>query len=134
MSAQEAIAFPDIEELLVGWVPTVVADVPVSTEIPNPRPSKFIRLIRTGGPRQGLVTDQPQVTFECWADRSTAASALAGELRPHVFALGGRRIDGHVIRRVQEFSGPANLPDKTSGQSRYTWSVRIDLRGVPLPA
>ena len=125
----EPVAFPDVEALLVGWIPTAIPGVPAFTRIPHPRPERFVRVFRTGGPRTGLVIDQAQVTLECWDTNSVAAAQMARTLRAHVGALTGARIDGQQIYRVEEFAGPANLPDPTTGQARYTWTVLLRLRG-----
>lgn len=124
----ETIVFPDIEALLVAHLHDAL-DVPVSTQIPNPRPSSFVRVLRTGGPRQGLVTDEAQVTVEAWHDDSVQASDLAQQTRARLNVLAGQQLDGHQIHRVREMSGPGNLPDPTSGQARYTWSLLVDVRG-----
>ena len=127
-SLQPPITFPDVEAMFVAWVPTVIANVPVSTRVPNPRPSRWIQVIRTGGPRAGLVVDGAQVTFECWDDSNVGAAELAATLRAQVSALGGRTAGGHLVHRVEEFSGPANVPDLHSEQPRYRWSVAVHVR------
>lgn len=132
----ETIAFPDIEAVLIGWLDDVLDgyDVtsPVSTRVPNPRPSRFIRIQRTGGPRRTLVTDGAQVTVEVWDDNAPGAAATARIVR--AVLLAARNVttpSGDLIYRVEEFSGPALLPD-VSGQPRYSWTVRLHVRGTAL--
>lgn len=130
------VAFPDVEAALVGWLPDaltgLVVPQPVSTRIPHPRPVRFIRVERTGGPRQNEVVDGAQVTVECWDDNTVAAAATARIVRA---VLGSARNvttpSGDLIYRTTEFSGPAFLPD-VSGQPRYSWTVQVHLRGVPI--
>lgn len=124
------ILFPNVEALLVGHFDDLL-DIRVANAIPDPRPAEFLRIVRTGGPRTGVRTDSAQVTFEYWADTLYNASEGARLVRAHVNALAGRRIDGVQVNRVQEFSGPSELPDP-SGQPRYSWTVQIDVRGTAI--
>jgi hypothetical protein len=131
-----AIAFPDVEAALVGWLADVLPSygltVPVSTKVPNPRPSRFVRIFRTGGPEQSLVVDGGQVTVECWDDSETAAAAAARLVRAVLSAARNVTVpSGDLIYRIQEFGGPASLPD-VSGQPRYSWTVQVYTRGTPL--
>lgn len=130
------VAFPDVEAVLVGWLPDALSahgvNVPVSTKVPNPRPSRFVRILRTGGPQQTLVTDGAQVTVEVWDDSGPSAAATARVVRAVLANV--RNVttpSGDLIYRTDEFSGPALLPDP-SGQHRYTWTLRLHMRGVPL--
>lgn len=132
----EAIAFPDVEAVLVQWLESVLpgygVNVPVSTKVPNPRHGRFIRIQRTGGPRQGLVVDGAQVTVECWDTDAPAASATASIVRAVLSSARNETTpSGDLIYGVTEFVGPALLPD-LSGQSRYSWTVQIRLRGTAL--
>ncbi|MBW3663572.1 MAG: hypothetical protein KY469_10775 [Actinobacteria bacterium] len=133
----DPVAFPDIEAALVAWLPTVLAahgiDQPVTTRVPNPRPARFIRVVRTGGPQRNVVVDGAQVTFECWDDDAPAAAHTARIVRAVVAAARNVRTpSGELIYHTDEFSGPALLPD-VSGQPRYSWTVQLHTRGVPLP-
>jgi len=130
------IVFPDVESVVVGWLTDVLPGygitVPVATRVPNPRPSRFVRLVRTGGPRQNLVVDGAQLTVESWDDDPVAAASTAGVVRGVLLAANNVTFpSGDVIYQVREFSGPALLPD-VSQQPRYTWTVQVHLRGVPL--
>lgn len=132
----DVVAFPDIEAVVVGWLNAVLdghgVTSPVSTRVPNPRPSRFIRVQRTGGPQQTVVTDGAQVTIEVWDDNAPDAAAAARIVRAVV--AGARNVttpSGDLIYRTDEFSGPSLLPD-VSGQPRYSWTVRLHVRGTPL--
>lgn len=135
----EIIVFPDVEALLCDWLPAQLAAhravaVPVSTRVPSPRPGEFVRVLRTGGVRGGvLILDNPTVTLEAWAQTETAAEALIQLVRGLVNSLPGQMVDGTTFYRVAEFSGPGNLPDPESAQIRYTYSASILLRGSALP-
>jgi len=129
-SPPQPIRFPDVEAMLAAWMPTVLP-VPCSTRIPNPRPSRWVRILRTGGPSEMLVVDQAQITVECWNDNLVGAANDAATVRAHLRALQGRTVAGVQVLRVREWGGPANLPDTHSAQPRYTWTVSIDVRGTP---
>lgn len=131
------VAFPDVETVLVEWISDVLEghdlEQPVTTRVPNPRPSRFVRIQRTGGPQSNLVVDGAQVTIECWDDNQPDAAATARILRAELAAI--RNVttgSGDLIYRTDEFSGPSILPD-LSGQPRYSWTVRVHVRGVPIP-
>lgn len=124
----EFIRFPDVELTVLEHLRPLLG-VPVVTVIPETRPSSFVFLRRTGGPRVGLVTDAAMLTIECWADTDVNAGALARSVRAYIGGMPGRTPG---VNRVQEFSGPASLPDPTTGQARWTWTVSIDVRGRTL--
>lgn len=131
-----SVLFPDVEAALVGWLPDAltphVAGVPVSTGTPNPRPDRFIRIQRTGGPKTGPVVDGAQVTVECWDQTAWQAADTASIVRAVLNgATNVRTPSGALIYRVDEFGGPALLPDP-SGQPRYSWTVQVHVRGIPL--
>lgn len=129
MSIYEQVVFPDATDLLVTYLDGELTEH-VGSRIPNPRPTTFVRVLRTGGPKRNLVTDQPQMTFESWGDDDAEAADLAQQVRSLVNALPGQIVDGVPVYRVDELSGPANLPDPLSSQSRYTQSFAIALRGT----
>ena len=136
MITDEDIAFPGLETMLIGWLPAELAsfgyvNVQASTLVPNPRPDRWVRVVRTGGPAD-LVIDRAQITFEAWGTTTAAASDLAGIVRVVIRSLRGRTLDGHPIYRVAEFGGPALLPDPDTGQARYSWTVQIPVRGYAI--
>lgn len=102
----------------------------VVSRVPNPRPTAFVRVMRTGGPRMNLVADDAQVTVESWADEDTDAHDLAQVARALVVAARGTVVDGTTVYRVTEVSGPAWLPDGISDQPRYTQTFTVATRGV----
>jgi hypothetical protein len=122
----QPIVFPDAEAVVIGHLGPLL-DIPVTTSIPNSRPAKFLRVMRTGGPATSVIIDQAQLTFEAWGDGSVDASNLARQARAAVNAMPGR-VPG--VQRVAELSGPGNLPDPHSSQARYSWNVIVHFRGV----
>ena len=132
----DVIAFPDVEAALVGWLtaalPGYGITAPVSTQVPNPRPAQFIRVLRTGGPEQNLVVDGAQVTVECWDNSAPAAAATARTVRAVLKSVKNvTTTSGDLLYGTEEFAGPALLPD-VSGQPRYSWTVQVHARGTAL--
>lgn len=104
----------------------------VSSKVPTPRPAEFVTVRRSGGPWATRVSDQPQLTFECWAASDIDAYALAGEVSTLMVALAdGANRSGVVVYDYVEFSGPAYLPDPDSEQDRVTWTCSLHTRAVP---
>lgn len=127
----EPIVFPDVEGLLVRYLPDLVG-VDVSTRVPNPRPASFVRVKRVGGTSPNRITDAALVVVECWASDEVEASYLGRLTRAHVFALAQTSHDGDYVRRVREVGGLQAFPDPVSETPRYQFTVQIDTRGVPL--
>jgi hypothetical protein len=100
---------------------------PCVPRVPNPRPSIFLVVRRVGGPRRNLVTDEPMVAVEAWADSDENAHDLIQQARAVLHAAIGTA----GIYRVTEISGPGNLPDPVSDQPRYTQTFQVALRGTP---
>lgn len=132
--AQLLVEFADAELLvaiylrtqlpLVGWT-----GITVVTQIPNPRPTQFVLLQRTGGPKRDLVTDSAQISFEAWSNNHTNAHDLMASTRMLVNGLRNSVLQGYAVYRIQEFSGPQNLPDPAVPYPRYIWTAIIDIRG-----
>ena len=131
----DVIVYPDIEALLVEHVSAALAAVgesaPVHNTVPHPRPGRFVTLVRLGGvkPSTTVVTDAAQIGVECWAATPRQAHDLAQLTRGLLHALPGVVLDGHPVYRVDEWAGPAKLPDPVSDQARYTFQVSIHIRG-----
>lgn len=127
----EAVAFPDAEALLVSALASPLG-VPVSTDVPNPRPAEFVRVTRVGGARRDLVTDLPLVVVECWATDETAAADLVRRARAYVFALAQSSVGGEWVRAVTEVGGVQFFPDPESATPRYQFTAQLQTRGVAL--
>jgi len=131
----ETIVFADpvtvtIAALNAGLAGAGQPGVTAYGRVPNPRPSKFVRVLRLGGPRRDLVTDAAMLTIEAWADNDPDSAALAQAARAVVNAMEGKVIAGTTVYTVTEFSGPGNLPDPDTTQSRHTWIVEVATRGL----
>lgn len=128
----EVILFADVEALVVTWLKSKIAGVSVSTKIPDPRPTKLIKVTRLGGSKKRLNADSPMVVFECWGSTSVEASTLCQQARAYVNAMEGETINGTWIFKVREAGGPAFFPDPNTTLPRYQFSVTIDTKGKTL--
>lgn len=131
----ERIVFPDAVAAVISALNTQLpalgfTGVPVRSKVPNPRPARFIAVYRTGGPRLNIVVDSAQITVEAWANSQSEAHDLAQAARAILNSLEGTSVGGTLLYGINEFSGPADLPDPESGQARYTWTSSVNTRGV----
>jgi hypothetical protein len=129
----EVILFPDAAAIIVDWLRPELADrgsdVPVMSRVPSPAPRKFVTVRRGGGTLDTLVTDAATLFVECWAGTEEAAMDLAQLSRALIHSMQGTLQNETQVYRVQEFSGPALLPDPVSDQPRVVFTVQVQLRG-----
>jgi hypothetical protein len=103
---------------------------PVVSRVPNPRPAKFVRVSRTGGPEVFTrVVDGAQITVDCWAPDAGAAMNLAQLSRRLIHEMCGTVQSGVSVHYVAEIGGPQDLPDPVSETPRVTFTVQIQMRG-----
>lgn len=134
---QEVIVFPDVEDLLVAYLS---AELPAHGDaatahvtVPDPRPDRFVLVPRVGGVKRNLVVDSPTVGVECWAATPKQAHDLCQLVRGLLHALPDKTVAGVAFYRMEEFAGPANLPDGgLSGQARYILTVAVSCRGTAI--
>lgn len=122
------IVFPDVEGLLVAALNAAFADrmpdVRWGTKVPATRPDRFGRVMRVGGPRESLISENATVVLEGWAKRESDAVAILNLGRAVVFGLDGQ------LFGASEPGGPANLPDPTTDQIRYTSTLAVRARAT----
>lgn len=134
----ERILFPDIEALLQAHLTTELVALgdtaSVHTRVPETRPARFVLVPRVGGVADmaKLVVDDATIGFECWAESPAKAYDLVSKVRAIVHGLPGQVIGGTPFYKVVEYAGPANLPDATSRQARFVYTVSISFRGTAL--
>lgn len=118
-----------IAELKVR-LPGLGFPVPVATRIPNPRPTEFVRVLRTGGFGSDISSDTATLVLEAYAANSTRAERLCAFALAAVQAAGRDGFMGGVpCRRVGVFSLPSELPDPSvTERYRYTTTVSAVLR------
>jgi hypothetical protein len=134
-TATPAVVYPDAEAVVGNWLAqqleALAVGCSVARTVPSPRPRRFVTVQRTGGSRDTPVTDAAQLTVDCWAADHAAAAQLAATCRQLVEASVGADPFGVVVTRYEEVAGPTNYPDPTTNQPRYTFTVRLSLRGTP---
>lgn len=142
MGRYEPIIFSDIEAFLQSYLTdqlTLLGDsATVHTEVPEDRSTinqpRFVLVPRVGGAadKSALVVDTPTIGIECWAETAVQAYDLVSKVRALIWGLRSSTVDGVTIYDIQEFAGPANLPDSRSTQKRYVYTVSIQYRGTAL--
>lgn len=138
--SNEVIVFADATEILIGYLNAAIAEldadvldgVTVTEKVPKDRPLKFVTLRRGGGVRTSIVTDNPTLLVEAWAQSSAEAHDIAQIVRALLHAVAGTVQGGVAIYKVDEFAGPAELPDPISEQPRYVFTVSASFRGSAL--
>lgn len=132
----EFIGFPDAESVVVAFLKaqlTARSDAAkVGTKVPAIRPARMVRVSRTGGIRRNLVTDAPQLTFECWDATEVDAAALCKLVRAIIHAAPQLTLAGAACNRVQEVGGPVSFPDPDTANPRYQFTAVLDLQGAVL--
>jgi hypothetical protein len=129
------ILFADIEAPLADRMGTDLLaqgdTAPVVIGVPDPRPSRFVRLVRVGGSQSNLVTDRPRIVFECWSTVGVDAAALAALVRALVNALAPGYVGAVWVDRVIDI-GVAYSPDPQTGTPRYLVTAELHVRGAAL--
>lgn len=137
MSVVPAVVFPDASTLIATWLARDLAargtNVPVGLRLPNPRPQRFITIIRTGGVIETPVTEAAQLSFSCWGPDDASAGQLAQLARAVIYAMVG--VDqgaGVMVLNLAEVQGPQYLPSPDTYQPRYLFTLRLSFRGTSL--
>ncbi|GAA5102672.1 hypothetical protein [Nocardia iowensis] len=142
----ERIVFPDIEKTLVDYLTaqlTAASDTAkVVTRIPEPRPSRMVRVTRNdrklrqdvedreGRRGPNLILDRPRVVLECTDDSGTAAS-LAGLVRAILSAAAPGYL-GSVWCEYIEDVGLENDTDPATAAPRQVIVADLIVRGKGL--
>lgn len=122
----EGVKFIDVPAVVCSTLraSALLTGLYVGTVVPPTRPTEFIRVMRTGGAKETVRSEAAQITVEAWAGTEARASDLLSTARAILNAADAQ------LFGVREFSGPANLPDPTSSQIRFTMSFQIRARGT----
>lgn len=128
------ILFPDAASLVLNAVGDEMGvdkyDIPPTGRTGT---ETFLLVRRVGGPSRDVVVDDATLTIEAWAPTRDAAHDLLQEARAHLHALEGTQVDGEMVYRVDEFAGPAWLPDPDSSHPRWTLTASVSVRGSTIP-
>lgn len=118
--------FPDAEAMVVAFLNDRV-DPPVATKVGNPRPSRYVRVWRTGGSATNRVLERVQITVTCGAGSSVTASQDAQSCRR---ALLNEYTAMPLVRGVTEITGPYYDPDPDTGTDRYSFTHELSVRAT----
>lgn len=109
------VEFPDAELVVTANLrPLLDADVFVGRAIPAQRRDRMVIVNRDGGFADG-VTDRPRIRLRIWDVSDQAANNLARR----VCALMQRLVGAGGVTRVDQQSGPYEVPDESGGHQRY---------------
>lgn len=113
LAAAVAMLREGLEDL--GWPGIYVANVkPGEADGSDVYPDRFVKVTRTGGGMNNMVTDRALLLVECWSVDSTEAENLANACRAlfRVSALRQQQFAGAWIRGWDEAGdGPVDFPD-----------------------
>lgn len=127
----ETIVFPDAVLVACAAIQAgLPSGVTAYGRIPKTRPARFVRVLRLGGTRRDRFVDNATLSIEAWAGTDQASALLASVARAALNAHEGSVVGGATVYTITELSGPANLPDPLSDQSRHTWTVQVAIRGT----
>lgn len=75
----------DIEEVVIDHLNHAGVGATAYPDVPRKRPTTFVVVERTGGPRTDIVVERPMLDIQCWAterrDAALLADAVADALR-----------------------------------------------------
>lgn len=126
----EVVVFGDVEAAVITWLKPRLAPVKASTEVPSTRPTEFVKVSLTGGYDPNLITERPQLTFECWAATSIRASEICRTVKANVRSMEGETVTGVFVREVRQVGGPTSFPDPATNLPRYQYTAELNCRFV----
>ena len=130
----ELIITGDVEGAAVTFLRTGLSSLgksaTVATKVPSTMPASMVRVSLTGGTRENVVTDRPQLTVECWAPDTVAASDLARTCHGLMHSAAGFTVGTVWVRRAEDIGGVQFFPDHDTAKPRYQFTVRWFVRGT----
>jgi hypothetical protein len=122
----------DCEQLVIdhlaATLPLYGITAPVGDRTPG-QGQESVVVIRTGGTRRDLVTDQAQLTIDVRAADNSLAFNIINHVRALLLDLWGRQLAGHAVYQVTELSGPYSNPTSTD-LHRYSQSFLVAVRSI----
>jgi len=127
----ELILPPDGEDLLrqalAAELPRVLGRaVPCHTDVPAVRPAEFVVVRQVGGQRRNVATWVPTLVVESWNLRKSKAWQLTAAVDGLMYWF--TEIAGYTVYDVEEYAGPAWLPDSLTDHARYTATYAVPIR------
>lgn len=102
-----------LEVDVTGWIIDRLSDSLIGVRVSNKTPDKLetvlpvVRVVRTGGPDDGVILDIPTLVLHCYATTQQAANELAYRVMTALRGLLGAAADGAVMTRVRKLGGPS---------------------------
>lgn len=110
----------DAEALTITYLNGTGLFGEVSTQVPEPRPDRFVRVMSSGSSRRTLVHRDTRITVECWDAESEAAAC---ELAEQVYAA---LDDWDLVPTFDGWpSGPYPQSDPNTGCPRYVMTCLV---------
>ena len=126
------IIYADAEQLIIDYLteqlPPLGVQVPISDRVPLDSTSS-ITVIRTGGVRRDLVTDEAQLTVDVRGPTNSECVRILNLARALINDLYGRSLAGHAIYSTRELSGPYSNPTPAD-LNRYSQSFLVAVRAA----
>lgn len=122
--------YADVEQLLVGWLPTVIACRPL-TETPADllavlATTPVVRVTRIGGPTGDPGFDEPTVDFDCFGLTRPSAKWFAYQLWSAVdLQLHGYSNLYGTVLSAQSISGPSSRPWVDTNLRRFGFTAHL---------
>ena len=117
--------FPDVEDLLCDFFDDL-AETATRSDINLQQKLPLIVVVRRGGPT-GRYNDEPRLDIDTFAPTRAQARELAVAVQQRLIP-GPVRLDGAVLDRVTNPSGPFELPYADDTVRRFTASYGAVLR------
>lgn len=130
--ASEYVVFGDVEAAVIVWLTPRLEPVEAGTEVPDDRPTEFVKVSRTGASDSNLVTERAQITFECWAADDVRAGDICRLVKALVKAMNGQTVNGIFVRKVGTVGGPVAFADPETKLPRYQYTAELATRYVSI--
>jgi hypothetical protein len=124
------IVDPDVEQLVIDYLATELPNHGITAPVGDRTPQQgttSVVVIRTGGTRRDLVTDQAQITIDVRAPINSECVQIINWARALMLDLWGCQLAGHPVYQVTELSGPYSNPTSTD-LVRYSQSFLVAVR------
>ncbi len=122
--------WPPVVTLVVSYLATTMAPIPVATSVPDDRPPEFIQVRRVGGPALPPVRETVRLDVFVWAATEERAYTVGSQVREAIWALNGQTLAGLPVYDVGEFLGPTMTADDETRSPQlwatYELTVRAD--------
>lgn len=125
---------PDAEQLVIDYLATEMPKYGNNTAVSGRPPqdlSDAVTVLRTGGSRRDLVTDQAQITIDSRAGRDTTALDTLRLVRALMDDAWGKVLGGQQVYDVNELSGPYRNPTDQD-LNRYSQSFLVAVRATQI--